>query len=266
MSLWLIRENKTEQNTIHDCGVMRSRNEVDFLRLLKQCQKIADQKSWRLERYVDTLNDYLEKLRNQNVNCLSRDTLEEYGRKIQYLRGIIETEKLPSAEKRLLAAELLAPDRETKASHLITKNKYHEQMRQELLLSNCYRTGSMKLTGAGRDITNSKRNANKNGKGANDDESDVNEEITQNLLELTNNIRENMQAAQAIIQKDNETLAKVATSADGVGVKLQKNTDKLSEFVRKGCQCGIWVALVLVTCTFLMMVVFIRLFPKQPQS
>ena len=245
---------------------MRSKNEIDFLRLLKQCQKIADQKGWRLERYVDTLDDYLEKLRNQNANHLSRDTLEEYVRKIQYLRGIIETEKLPSAEKRLLAAELLATDRETKASHLLTKNKYHEQMRQELLLSNCSRTGPGTGTndmGANGKGSSGKRNS-KNGKGnSNDDETDVNEEITQNLLELTCNIRENMQAAQAIIQKDNETLAKVATSAEGVGVKMQNNTDKLSEFVRKGCQCGIWVALVLVTCTFLMMVVFIRLFPKQ---
>lgn len=236
---------------------MRSRNEVEFLRLLKQCQKIADQKSWRLERYVDTLIDYLEKLRNQNVNQLSRDTLEGYGRKIQYLRGIIETEKLPSAEKRLLAAELLASDVETKASHLMTKNKYHEQMRQELLLSNCYRTGSTRTgtDGAGK--------RNKNRPGTNDDDSDPNEEVTQNLLELTHNIRENMQAAQSIILKDNETLAKVASRADDVGEEMQSNTDKLSEFVRKGYQCGIWVALVLVTCTFLMMVVFIRLFPKQ---
>lgn len=237
---------------------MKSRNEVDFLRLLKQCQKIADHRSWRLERYVDTLNEYLDKLRNQNVNQLSRDTLEEYGRKIQFLRGIIETEKLPSAEKRLLAAELLAPDVETKATHLIARNRYHEQMRQELLLSSCYRTG------ADNGIT--KRDNAHKGKGADDDQTDVNEDITQNLLELTNNIRENMRAAQDIIQKDNETLAKVATSADGASSKMLKNTDKLSEFVRKGCQCGIWVALVLVTCTFLMMVVFIRIFPKQPQA
>lgn len=235
---------------------MKSRNEIDFLRLLRQCQKIADQKGWRLEEFVDTLGEILDKLRDQNVNQLSRDTLEEYGRKMQFLRGIIETEKLPSAEKRLLAAELLAPDSETKATHLITKNKYHEQMRQELLLSNPRRLG------------NGKGNSENRGSkvSAKDQDTDINEDITQNLLELTNNIRENMRAAHEIIQKDNETLSKVSTNADGVSVKMQKNTDKLGEFVRKGCQCGIWIALVLVTCTFLMMVVFIRIFPKQPRS
>lgn len=241
---------------------MKSRNEVDFLRLLKQCQKIADEKSWRLEKYVDTLSEILDKLRNQNVNQLSRDKLEEYGRKIQFLRGIIETEKLPSAEKRLLAAELLAPDRETKATHLITRNRYHEQMRQELLFANCYRTGGGNNT-ARRSITNKGKSGGRND---GDDDQDVNEDITRNLLESTKNILDNMRAAQEIIRKDNETLAKVASSADGVSSKMMKNTDKLSEFVRKGCQCGIWVALVLVTCTFLMMVVFIRLFPKQPQT
>ena len=226
---------------------MKSKNEIDFLRLLKQCQKIADQKSWRLEKYVDSLNERLDKLRNQHVNQLTRDTLEEYGRKVQFLRGLIETEKLPSAEKRLLAAELLAPDRDTKSTHLITTNKYHAQIRQELLLSDRRRFG------------------NKRRETRDDNENDGYEDITQNLLELTNNIRESMQAANAIIQKDTETLSKVAGGADSVSVKMQRNTDKLTEFVRKGFQFAIWVALVLVTVTFLMMVIFIRLFPK-PQN
>jgi len=241
---------------------MKSRSEIDFLRLLKQCQMIADQKSWRLERYVDTLSECLDKLRNQNVNQLSRDTLEEYGRKIQFLRGIIETEKLPSAEQRLLAAELLVvPDRESKAAHLIAANRYHDQMRQELLSSNGRTTGNSRLGTSSmtkRDITSSGQRQQ--------DDADINEEVTQKLLELTNNIRENMRAAQLIIQKDNETLAKVATGADAITMRMQKNTDKLGEFVRKGCQCGIWLVLVLVTCTFLTMVMFIRLFPKQPAT
>lgn len=227
---------------------MKSRTEIDFLRLLSRCQQIADDRGWRLERYVDVLVESLEKLRDQNVNRVSRDTLEEYGRKVQFLRGIIETEKLPSAEKRLLAAELLAPDRDTKAAHLITTNKYRTQMRQELLLSSRQRFGNLKMT------------TDKRG----DEDKDVNLDITQNLLELTNNIKENMRAAQAIIHKDNETLTKVAYGADAVSLKMQKNSDKLSDFVRKGFQCAIWVALVLVTLTFLMMVIFIRMFPKQP--
>lgn len=226
---------------------MKSRNEIDFLRLLRQSQQIADQKSWRLERYVDELCEKLEKLRNQNVNRLTRDTLEEYGRKVQFLRGLIETEKLPSAEKRLLAAELLAPDRETKLIHRITTNKYHEQMRQELMPA-----------------SHGQRRKEAN-EGNHQDANDVNEDITQNLLELTNNIRESMHAANAIIQKDTETLSKVSSGAETVSLKMQRNTDKLSEFIRKGCQFAIWLALVLVTCTFLMIVIFIRLFPKPQQ-
>lgn len=226
---------------------MKSRNEIDFLRLLKRCQEIADQKGWRLEKYVDTLSEKLDKLRNQNVNHLTRDMLEEYGRKIQFLRGLIETEKLPSAEKRLLAAELLAPDRETKSTHLITTNKYHEQMRQELLLSNKRRFGS---------------SGGENKRKQDNEDNDVNEDITQNLRELANNIRENMHAANAIIQKDTETISKAAGGADTATLKVQRNTDKLTEFVRKGFQAAIWMALVLVTCTFLMMVIFIRLFPR----
>lgn len=223
---------------------MKSENEIDFLRLLRQCQRIADQKSWRLEKYVDALSEKLDKLREQNVNYLIRDTLEEYGRKIQFLRGLIDTEKLPSAEKRLLAAELLAPDRETKSTHLITTNKYHNQMRQDLLLS-------------------SRRFGNSSGVRRNDNnEEDDNDYITENLLELTNNIRENLHAANKIIQIDTETLSKVSGGADSVSLKMQKNNDKLGEFVRKGCQLFIWLVLVVITMSFLMMVLFIRFNPK----
>lgn len=229
---------------------MKSRNEIDFLRLLKCCQKIADQKGWRLEKYVDALNEKLDKLRNQNVNHLTRDTLEEYGRKIQFLRGLIETEKLPSAEKRLLAAELLAPDRETKSTHLITTNKYHEQMRQELLLSNRSRFGNSRGENKRRKLDNGNN--------------DVDEDITQNLRELANNIRENMHAANAIIQKDTETISNAAGGADTATLRVQRNTNRLTEFYRKG-QAVIWLWLILVTCTFLMIVVFIRLCPK-PQA
>lgn len=221
---------------------MKSRDETDFLRLLHQCQKITDTKSWRLEKYVDALSEILDKLRNQ----IKRELLEDYGRKVLFLKGLIETEKLPSAEKRLLAAELLAPDKETKSTHLRTTNKFHDQMRQELLLSNRSRFGSSQ--------TEKRRNQQQEG--------DIATEITKNLLELTSNIKENMRAAHVIIQKDNETLTRMAPSADAVGMKMQKNTDKLGDFVRKGW-CGFQgLAIIVVTITFLMMVVFIRLFPK----
>lgn len=229
---------------------MKSRSEIDFLRLLRQCQNIAHQRGWRLEKYVDALSERLDDLRCQNVNHLSRDTLEEYERKTQFLRGLIETEKLPSAEKRLLAAELLAPDRDTKATHLIAINKYHDQVRHDLLQSERRRFGDNSRKGLGKN----------NRKGGEDN--DVSEDLTQNLLELTNNIRETMHAANTIIQKDTETLMNAAGGADTVSLKMQTNTDKLTEFVRKGCQFGIWIALFLVTCTFLMIVIFIRLFPK----
>lgn len=196
---------------------------------------------------MEALSEKLDKLRNQNVNQVTRDTLEEYGRKIQFLRGLIETEKLPSAEKRLLAAELLAPDRDTKSIHLITTNKYHDQLRQELLLTTRRRFGNSRVE---------KRDK---------EEQDVNENITNNLLELTNNIRETMHAANAIIQKDTETLSRVSGGADNVSMRMQRNTDKLGEIIRKGFQIAIWTALVVVTCTFLMMVVFIRLNPKPIQ-
>lgn len=229
---------------------MKSRNEVDFLRLLRQCQNIANHRGWRLEKYVDALSERLEDLRSQNVNHLSRDTLEEYERKTQFLKGLIETEKLPSAEKRLLAAELLAPDRDTKATHLIAKNKYYDQVRHDLLMSERRRFGNC-----------SRRDGHLINR-RDSEENEVSEDVTQNLLELTNNIRETMHAANTIIQKDTETLTSVSGGADTVSLRIQTNTDKLAEFVRKGFQIAIWIALFLVTLTFLMMVIFIRLFPK----
>lgn len=226
---------------------MRSRNEMEFLRLLKQCQLISQQKEkqndWRLEKYVDSLTEKLDRLREQKVIHLSRDTLETYDRKTQFLRRLIDTEKLPSAEKRLLAAELLVHDVDSRATYLINKNRYHKQAQDELFQSN--------TTDKSQSV-----------KRKNSDNHDVSDDITSNILELTNNIRATMHAANDIIKKDTEMLSSVAGGADRVSVRMQMNTDRLSDFLRRNYQFWIWIALVIVTITFLMMVIFIRFFPK----
>lgn len=221
---------------------MKTRNEIDFLRLLKQCQQIADQKNWRLEKYVDALADKLEELRSLNVSRPSRETLEEYNRKIQFLRGLIDTEKLPSAEKRLLAAELLSPDKETKETYLRTTTKYHNQVREELLMT--------------------RRKAGYKDKDHDDFDDNTTNSITGNILELTTNLKENMFLANNIIKKDTETLSNATSNAEANSFRIKTNIDRLGDFLRTGCQCKLWAAIVLVTCTFLMMVIFIRLFPK----
>lgn len=221
----------------------KSRNEIDFIRLLRQCQSIADckKRNWRFEKFVDSLSEKLDSIRCQNANLPPRDTLEEYGRKVQYFIGLIETEKFSSVEKRMLATELSGRD--------LIKESKNRQKGDEMRDFLCSRRRRGDIRSRQKTFLV-------------EEEEVLEESVTEELLRLAKSIRENHAAANASIKNDIEILSQVSSNADVLSLKMKQSNDKLAEFVRKSGQFGILIMLMLVTFTFFFMVIFIRLFPK----
>ena len=70
---------------------------------------------------------------------MRQETLIEYTRKVNFLKGLLETEKMPTASEKVLAAELLAPSSapnststKGKQLHIQSKARYQKEMRDEL--------------------------------------------------------------------------------------------------------------------------------------
>uniref|UniRef100_A0A8C3UH05 Vesicle transport protein USE1 n=1 Tax=Catharus ustulatus TaxID=91951 RepID=A0A8C3UH05_CATUS len=123
-----------------------TRLELNLMRLLSRCEALAaerrDPEEWRLEKYVAALEDMLRELKVQ-VSKPAPELLNEYSRKVDFLKGLLEAEKLSSSTEKALANQLLAPGRTpttakertpaTKTVHLQTKARCTGQMRSELL-------------------------------------------------------------------------------------------------------------------------------------
>ncbi|OWK12164.1 USE1 [Cervus elaphus hippelaphus] len=92
--------------------------------------------------YVGALEDMLQALKAQASKPAS-EVLNEYSRKVDFLKGMLQAEKLTSSSEKALANQFLAPGRvpttarervpATKTVHLQSRARYTSEMRSELL-------------------------------------------------------------------------------------------------------------------------------------
>lgn len=243
-----------------------SREEISFFRLLTRCENFIPQREpneWRLEQYIKNLEERLIELRKMNTCQPSKDTLSDYTRRVEFLRGILEAEKLPSVTEKALANQLLSPGAFTPTSHKLhqqTKGLYLREMREELLgTKDDSPTSSDRLR-----IRHIEANSPQ------DDfdavmqyHNSMQEKVAQEMMSLVQNLKQNSLLAGHIIRKDTEALTKSSSMADDRYSQLKVESEKLEVHAKKSCNWCVWIMLAAVCLIFMWMIVFIRLFPKR---
>ncbi|NXA12987.1 USE1 protein, partial [Sapayoa aenigma] len=257
-----------------------TRLELNLMRLLSRCEALAaerrDPEEWRLEKYVGALEDMLRELKKQSSKP-APELLNEYSRKVDFLKGLLEAEKLSSSTEKALANQFLAPGRTpttakertpaTKTVHLQTKARCTGQMRNELL-------GTVPLVlplhvvlvafSCDRDV------------GLSPDEKqsaveldavlqhhqDMQEKLAEEMLSLARSLKNNTLAAQNVIKQDNQTLSHSLRMADQNFEKLKDESDRLEQHAKKSVNWLLWIMLIVVCFIFISMILFIRIFPK----
>ncbi|TNN89310.1 Vesicle transport protein USE1 [Liparis tanakae] len=221
---------------------MASRLEINFIRLLSRCESIASEKrgetEWRLEKYVGALE-----------------------------------EMLSSPTEKALANQFLAPGRTptianermpvSKTVHMQTKARCTGEMRDELL-----GTG---LAGNGTSETDLR---NRRGLPLDERQSaaeleavlhhhhNLQEKLADDMLHLARNLKNNTLAAQNIIKQDNQTLSQSMRQADMNFDKLKTESERLEQHTKKSVNWLLWLMLILVSFSFISMILFIRIFPR----
>eukprot|EP00794_Sanderia_malayensis_P009978 gene9978-11001_t len=128
--------------------------EVDFRRLLGKCESMvakaqqSDGKfEWRIEKYLEALRFQLQDIGKQSSKP-DQEVLREYKRKVDFLQGVIQTEKIQCSSSKLRAYQQLIPASSnlhsdhcsnsqhvsdlSKDIHLLSRGRYHKEMRNEL--------------------------------------------------------------------------------------------------------------------------------------
>ncbi|KAB5559051.1 hypothetical protein PHYPO_G00024400 [Pangasianodon hypophthalmus] len=253
-----------------------SRLEINFIRLLSRCEAIASEKrgetEWRLEKYVGALEDMLVALR-KSPGKPTAEILTDYTRKVDFLKGLIEAEKLPSPSEKALANQLLAPGRTptissermsaTKTVHMQSKARCTGEMRSELFSSAASSAGAeTELRHRSRSVPVDECESAAELDAVLQHHHSLQEKLAEDMLNLARNLKNNTLAAQNIIKQDNQTLSQSMRQADLNFEKLKTESERLEQHAKKSVNWFLWLMLILVSFTFISMILFIRLFPR----
>ncbi|NP_001244850.1 vesicle transport protein USE1 [Macaca nemestrina] len=254
-----------------------SRLELNLVRLLSRCEAMAAEKrdpdEWRLEKYVGALEDMLQALK-VHASKPASEVINEYSWKVDFLKGMLQAEKLTSSSEKALANQFLAPGRvpttarervpATKTVHLQSRARYTSEMRSELLGTDSAEPEMdvRKRTGvAGSQPVSEKQSA------AELDlvlqrHQNLQEKLAEEMLGLARSLKTNTLAAQSIIKKDNQTLSHSLKMADQNLEKLKTESERLEQHTQKSVNWFLWAMLIIVCFIFISMILFIRIMPK----
>ncbi|NXB12348.1 USE1 protein, partial [Cnemophilus loriae] len=260
-----------------------TRLELNLMRLLSRCEALAaerrDPEEWRLEKYVAALEDMLRELKKQSSKP-APELLNEYSRKVDFLKGLLEAEKLSSSTEKALANQFLAPGRTpttakertpaTKTVHLQTKARCTGQMRSELLgtvrsvpllLLCCCFAAALQI-GLVVGLTSDEKQSAVELDAVLQHHQDMQEKLAEEMLSLARSLKNNTLAAQNVIKQDNQTLSHSLRMADQNFEKLKDESDRLEQHAKKSVNWLLWIMLIVVCFIFISMILFIRIFPK----
>ncbi|XP_063003077.1 vesicle transport protein USE1 isoform X2 [Elgaria multicarinata webbii] len=254
------------------------RAELKLVRLLSRCEALAADRrgpgEWRLEKYVAALEEMLLALKKPSSKPAA-EVLNEYSRKVDFLKGMLEAEKLSSSSEKALANQFLAPGRTpttakertpaTKTVHLRTKARYAGEMRGELLGTVCppgrsdlEETSLRKRTALLPDEKQSAADLD----AVLQHHHSIQEKLAEDMLHLARNLKNNTLVAQNVIKQDNQTLSHSLKLADRNFEKLKDESDRLEQHAKKSVNWLLWLMLIVVCFIFISMILFIRIFPK----
>ncbi|MBN3308829.1 USE1 protein, partial [Amia calva] len=194
------------------------------------------------------------------------EVLTDYCRKVDFLKGLLEAEKLTSPTEKALANQLLAPGRNpttanertpaSKTVHMQTKARCTGEMRNELLGE--VRHYPRALQGVPLDEKQSAAELD----AVLQHHHNLQEKLAEEMLSLARSLKNNTLAAQNMIKQDNQTLTQSMRMADLNFEKLKTESERLEQHTKKSVNWFLWLMLIVVCFTFISMILFIRIFPK----
>ncbi|XP_071439085.1 vesicle transport protein USE1 isoform X1 [Hetaerina americana] len=240
-----------------------SRKEINFKRLLNQCEKLVlenPKMDWRLEKYISALVPMVAEL--QSIpNKPKKDAMSEYIRRVQYLRGLLETTKLASPSEKVAAVQLLshAPaatsETITKEIHQKSTSQFVQELRDQLFQTDKgsddgLRQRKQQSTDGDLDALIKYHHS-------------MQEKIADDMILLTRNLKEQSMIANAIIKKDVNTIEKSSDLAEQSMTQLKIESERLEMHRKKASKCWVFVIVLAVIIIFVWTVLFMKAFKKK---
>ncbi|OQV17789.1 putative Vesicle transport protein USE1 [Hypsibius exemplaris] len=274
--------------------------ETNFRRLLRKCEDMNDRRDyeiWRFEKYVEALeqllNTFKASLENVKRGELLTDRLSGYDKRVAVLKSIAfpDVNQNENTYRSLLLGD---PDsnRPDPSGSVITSQTptamaiHHplpvRELSEELAgvvpvdepINEDQRAFLAQRVGSQNNSLDAQRaellnqtvqtspRVNRDMDMAVTAELDRQGQVTDEILYLAQSLKQNMLTAQQLIKKDFKVIDKATAVADRNALRLDKETEKLAEQNKKNTSWWVLLALIGLFVIFVMMVLFMRLFPK----
>ncbi|RZF44647.1 hypothetical protein LSTR_LSTR000599 [Laodelphax striatellus] len=239
-----------------------SRLEINVRRLLAKCELMAKEESerdWRLEKFINDADVMINEL-HRSENKPVKDALSTYIQRVQFLKGLIEANKIVSVNigsQKAVATQLLpsgptTSDNVSKEIHKKTTTKVQKELREHLFGDKSDGMRKRQSTTSGEDLDVLLKYHHS-----------VQEKIADEMLVLARNMKEQSKLANVIIKNDTATVEKSSELAENNFSNLRKESERLQEHSRSVFKCWLWVMLIVVLVIFINMVLFMKVMRKR---
>ncbi|XP_022198102.1 vesicle transport protein USE1 [Nilaparvata lugens] len=236
-----------------------SRLEINVRRLLAKCELMAKEESerdWRLEKFINDADIMIQELHTCE-NKPVKDALSTYSQRVQFLKGLIEADKITNPVEKAVATQLLpsgpaATDNVSKQIHNKTTTKVHKQLREHLFGEKNDGVRKRQSATAGEDLDVLLKYHHS-----------VQEKIADEMLVLARNMKEQSKLANVIIKNDTASVEKSSELAENNFSNLRKESERLQEHSRSSFKCWLWIMLIAVLVIFINMVLFMKVMRKR---
>ncbi|CAK1551458.1 unnamed protein product [Leptosia nina] len=251
----------------------RTRTEVNVRVLLNKCELMAKQEpldaNSRLKQYVKNLEGMLAELKAEYLEKPPTE-FPEYSKRVQFLKGLIQTATLNSPTEKLEAVQLLSHgaatmsvDAAAQEIHQKTVAKYGLELRSELFgpednddtlrRRNIIKAPNFTSNSSSQEDIDSLLKYHQN----------MQEKVAENMVLLTKSLKEQSQIASKIIKADTEALQKSSDLTDKNLISLKVESERLQEHSRSAWKCWLWLMLAVVMAIFINMVLFMKVMKKR---
>ncbi|XP_050686337.1 vesicle transport protein USE1-like isoform X3 [Eriocheir sinensis] len=202
----------------------------------------------------------------KSPNAPNEETLKHYRRQVDFLRGVLETEKCPESLESVAASQLIPHGAATTSQNILTQQIHQRtratttnRLRQDLLSLDQSSESDVRFRSQSTvaDITADDFHAQL----LSDEQK--REKMVEDMIIMAREWKEQSKIANKIIRKDIDNVDRASKVADSNQDNLKVEASRLSEYNKRACNFWIWIMIIFVCFMFMSMVMFIRIFPRR---
>ncbi|KAB7500021.1 Vesicle transport protein USE1 [Armadillidium nasatum] len=191
-------------------------------------------------QYVQWLQEKVTEM-EKSPNAPSDDRLKHYKRQVDFLKGVLTADKCQTPLESPEAIQLIPHGQATTNNQVITQQIHQRAQTQTTNSSGESEVRNRKSIDLLSDSFQDQMMV----------EEKRREKMVEDMIAMTREWKEQSRVAGKVVKKDLETIDNSSLLADTNETQLKVESNRLTEFTSRTCNCWIWLMILFICCTFI---------------